>query len=348
MPAGCKKARSYETRGWFALMAARTLYCLLCVPPLLTVTCTPVLSPRRTMFERCSAELAKSFKLQKAKWKLVIDIADKGGGAQRRLPTTPERFAKLLDSCQFTNGSDLQTVLDLYKQTAVTVLGTVEELDYRGLPIICGDAWCSPVQLGGALNYCRQLKKLVALGNRLDDAAVFELVDTLENGALPLLEYVDLGTNRIGPAGVSALFNIFLRGVAPKLTYLSFYSGGGSFGDAGAEAVATALATGHTPPELCVDMMGCDVGDKGANALAAALPEAGPGCRVTLFCCRLSLSAQSTLLAAIEAKHGPSLANSYSVLLNGPLFGQYNTRFYDTGARGFRLASESGRIMATG
>ena len=96
VPAGCKKARSYETRGWFALMAARTLYCLLCVPPLLTVTCTPVLSPRRTMFERCSAELAKSFKLQKAKWKLVIDIADKGGGAQRRLPTTPERFAKVL------------------------------------------------------------------------------------------------------------------------------------------------------------------------------------------------------------------------------------------------------------
>ena len=65
-----------------------------------------------TTFERCSAELAKNFKLTKAKWKLVIDTAlverakDQKGGAQRRLPTTPERMEVLLESRQFTNGAD--------------------------------------------------------------------------------------------------------------------------------------------------------------------------------------------------------------------------------------------------
>lgn len=244
---------------------------------------TPVCS-LRTTFERCSAELAKNFKLQKAKWKLVIDVADEGGGARRRLPTTPGRFAELLASCHFTNGADLQTVLDLYERTATTVLGTVEVLDYRGLPILCHDAWCSPLRLAEALNYCSRLHKLIAAGTRLDDAAVKEMVETLEDGALPMLTYIDLGTNRIGPSGIRALFGMFVRGIAPTMTYMSFYSGGPTVGDSGAEAVAVALATGCTPPDLNVEMMGCHVTDKGAAVLAPALLKAGPGCHISLFC----------------------------------------------------------------
>ena len=76
-----------------------------------------------------------------------------------------------------------------------------------------------------------------------------------------------------------------------------------------------------------------------------------PASQVSCFSLRshlpLGLSAQSMLLAAIEAKHGPSLANAYVIMLNGPLFGQFTTRFYNSGARGFRLASESGRVLPT-
>ena len=37
---------------------------------------------------------------------LVERAKDQKGGAQRRLPTTPERMEVLLESRQFTNGAD--------------------------------------------------------------------------------------------------------------------------------------------------------------------------------------------------------------------------------------------------
>ena len=77
LPAGFDRSRTYDTRGW-------------------------------TTFERCSAELgAKLSTLGFAKWKLVIDVASDDGGAQRRLPATPERMATLLAACRFTNGAVL-------------------------------------------------------------------------------------------------------------------------------------------------------------------------------------------------------------------------------------------------
>ena len=76
LPAGFDRSRTYDTRGW-------------------------------TTFERCSAELgAKPSSPVLAKWKLVIDVASDDGGAQRRLPATPERMATLLAACRFTNGAD--------------------------------------------------------------------------------------------------------------------------------------------------------------------------------------------------------------------------------------------------
>ena len=86
LPAGFDRSRTYDTRGW-------------------------------TTFERCSAELgAKSASLGFAKWKLVIDVASDDGGAQRRLPATPERMAKLLAACRFTNGADSAAVYTELRQ----------------------------------------------------------------------------------------------------------------------------------------------------------------------------------------------------------------------------------------
>ena len=84
LPEGHGTARSYESRGW-------------------------------TTFERCSAELGKSFSLKAAKWKLVVDTGNEEGDVQRRLPTAPARMAELLETRQFTNNADKQGVLELYK-----------------------------------------------------------------------------------------------------------------------------------------------------------------------------------------------------------------------------------------
>ena len=162
LPAGFDRSRTYDTRGW-------------------------------TTFERCSAELgAKPSTLGFAKWKLVIDVASGDGGAQRRLPATPERMAKLLAACRFTNGADSAAVLALYVKTAKGVLGTVEKLDYHGLPLVRGDAWTSPALLAEALNRCESLRTLSLVGARLDDEGVAELAAGLEDGALPALEILHL------------------------------------------------------------------------------------------------------------------------------------------------------------
>ncbi|EOD32723.1 hypothetical protein EMIHUDRAFT_230519 [Emiliania huxleyi CCMP1516] len=280
LPAGFDRSRTYDARGW-------------------------------TTFERCSAELgAKPACLGFAKWKLVIDVASDDGGAQRRLPATPERMAKLLAACRFTNGADSSTVLTLYEKTAKAVLGTVEKLDYRGLPIVRGDAWTSPALLAEALNYCESLRYLGLGGARLDDEGVAELAAGLEDGALPALESLIVASNRYGARGVGALCGVFHRGVAPTLQTLAV--GFTPIGDEGAAALATALATGK--PSHALVLTFCDVGDEGAMAVAAALPAAGQGFRVTAMWNPIGLTGQAALLEALETKHGPQLGHALAVM----------------------------------
>ncbi|EOD35054.1 hypothetical protein EMIHUDRAFT_110912 [Emiliania huxleyi CCMP1516] len=273
LPAGFDRSRTYDARGW-------------------------------TTFERCSAELgAKPASLGFAKWKLVIDVASDDGGAQRRLPATPERMAKLLAACRFTNGADSATVQALYEKTAKTVLGTVEKLYYIGLPLVRGDAWTSPALLAEALNHCESLRTLALAGNRLDDEGMAELAAGLEDRALPALEFLILPANRFGARGVGALCGAFPRGVAPTLQMLGVSQT--PIGDEGAVALAAALATGK--PSHALDLSYCDVGDEGAMTLAAALPAAAQGCRVIAANNRIGLAGQAALLDALEAKHGPQL-----------------------------------------
>ncbi|EOD12687.1 hypothetical protein EMIHUDRAFT_213472 [Emiliania huxleyi CCMP1516] len=279
LPAGFDRSRTYDTRGW-------------------------------TTFERCSAELgAKPASLGFAKWKLVIDVASDDGGAQRRLPATPERMATLLAACRFTNGADSAAVLALYKKTAKAVLGTVEKLNYMGLPLVRGDAWTSPALLAEALNHCESLRTLELGGTRLDDEGVAELAAGLEDGALPALEYLNVAANRFGARGVGALCGVFHRGVAPTLQMLGVAAT--PIGDEGAAALAAALATGK--PSHGLSLLWCDVGDEGAMALAAALPAAGQGCRVLALYNRIGLAGQAVLLEALEAKHGPQMGNAMAV-----------------------------------
>ncbi|EOD35208.1 hypothetical protein EMIHUDRAFT_227767 [Emiliania huxleyi CCMP1516] len=308
LPAGFDRSRTYDTRGW-------------------------------TTFERCSAELgAKPSKLGFAKWKLVIDVASGDGGAQRRLPATPERMAKLLAACRFTNGADSAAVLALYVKTAKGVLGTVEKLDYHGLPLVRGDAWTSPALLAEALNHCESLRTLSLVGTRLDDEGVAELAAGLEDGALPALEILHLWANRYGARGVGALCGVFHRGVAPTLQMLAVALT--PIGDEGAAVLATALSTGT--PSHGLALGGCDVGDKGAMALAAALPAAGQGCHLYAPLNRIGLAGQAALLEALEAKHGPQPGHAMGVY-QVSLF-PWSYSLVRAFGRGMRRVQESGRL----
>ena len=281
LPEGHGTARSYESRGW-------------------------------TTFERCSAELGKSFSLTVAKWKLIIDTGHEEGDVQRRLPTAPARMAELLESRRFTNNADKQGVLELYKKTASAVLGTVEGLDFSGMPLVSGDEWCSPEQLSEALNLCSSLQNLFLHGTRLTDKGVEELVGGLDDGALPALTTLWCNGIRFSAEGITTLCNAFGHGLAPKLARLHFADG--PFGDAHMKALAAAFSSGRMPESFAnLYITNCDVGDQGAIALAAALLESGVACQVVCGTNHIGLAGQSALLQALEAKHGASLAGYVSV-----------------------------------
>ena len=289
LPEGTDTARSYESRGW-------------------------------TTFERCSAELGKSFRLITAKWKLVIDTANDDGEVQRRLPTVPKRMEELLKSRHFTNGADKAAVLQLYTKTTSAVLETVEVLSFSGLPLVRSDEWCSPAGVADALNYCSALKKVELEGMRLDDEGLAELVGGLSDGALPALRRLWLNGNRFGAQGVTTVCDALgHRAVAPKLQLLGFVST--LLGDEGARAVAAAIRLGHIPGGVQqIHLVENDIGDEGAMSIASALLESGSRCRPLLLFNRIGLRGQLALLQALEARHGASLGNFSQVFLNAPTF----------------------------
>ena len=308
LPATFDKERTYETRGW-------------------------------TTYERCSAELAKNFVFS-AKWKLVIDIAEKGDGAHRRLPTTPEQMETLLADCRFTNGADLTTVLKLYMQTATAVLGTLEELCFIGLPLKRGDKRCSPSRLADALNYCVRLKTLNVTGTQLDDEGIADLAAGLEEGALPELQFFLLGASRFGAHGIRTLCNAFRSScAAPGLQVLGLNCS--LIGDAGSVALAEALDAGSLPRKLHLGLACCDIGDEGATALAAAL--LSTGCRIDCPGNRIGLASQSALLKALEATHGVAFVHMIALGLNGVLWPPAFSRAL---GRGVRRMQESGQVLA--
>ena len=221
-------------------------------------------------------------------------------------------MAELLETRQFTNNADKRAVLELYKRTALAVLGTVEELDFTGMPLVSGDEWCSPAQLAEALNLCSGLHKLGLAGTRLTDKGLEELVGGLDYGALPALTELNCCGVRFSAEGVTTLCNAFGRGLAPKLAKLHFSDG--SFGDAHMKALATAFFSGRMPESLAsLYMDTADIGDQGATALAAALLESGAACQIVCFLNHIGLAGQSALLQVLEAKHGASLGGYISV-----------------------------------
>ena len=300
LPKSFDAIRTYESRGW-------------------------------TTFERCSAELGKTFTLQQAGWPLVIDLMSpdclphqpdclphqagwplvidlgKQRAALRRLPTTPERMEELFKERSFTNGADRAQVLALYEKTARAVLGCVKELSFFGIPFDPKDPWRSPERLGQALNFCVNLKRLDLNFTGLTDEHLASISGVLSSGALPQLEQLFLGFNRLGPRGVEALGSALVRGVAPGLKVMFFV--GNDLGDAGLQSFAAFIAMGKARELQLVDLGSNDIGDAGAVALADAvrLRLASDECKVgTLFLVgfnHVGMRGRLALSAAVKIKN---------------------------------------------
>ena len=312
VPTGFDKTRTYGSRGW-------------------------------TTFERCSAELIKKNWSIARRWDLVINVGEtrmgKNAIASRRLPTTPKQMATLLESCQFTNGADKGAVLALYKKTAETVLGSVHELDFRGLPIVRTDPWRSPRKLAEGLNLCTNLRTLYLRGSRMDHECMMELAANLDDGALPALNALDIGCNRYGALGITVLCDAFRRGIASNLKRLVISCQ--NLGDAGTEALAAALMTGGIPSQLLLlEMMGTDMGDHGARALASALRNSGLGVQLgcTFLFNGIGFAGQLSLVRVQEAMHGWMPLHFVAMLFNPPLFPRTVSRAF---ARGWRRGRDA-------
>ena len=318
LPPGFDATRTYESRGW-------------------------------TTFERCSAELAKTYDLLAAKWQLVIDVADAGGGAQRRLPTTPSRMAELLETRQFTNGADKLAVLELYTGLAEKILGGVAMLHYQGLALVRSEAgWTAPGQLAAAMHYCPRLEELVVSGCQIDDDGLAEFAAGLGRYTGKLAE-IDLGSNRFGRRGIEALCRAFAGGAAPNLEVLDL--GCCLFGCEGAIALADAIAAGQLPAGLRRINLGLnDIGEAGATALAVALLQGDYRCKLMIHGNRLGLAGQSAIFHALEAMHGLSVSHLFAVSSANAPFPAGISRAWARGWRAKREGSttSSGRPGVSG
>ena len=104
-------------------------------------------------------------------------------GSGRRAPLSPEAFAKVLATKQFTNGADVDTVLALHRKTAQALLGSRRVLQYREL------AWGADdyEHLGEALRYCGALETLTLKQMGLGDADAAAVVAGLAATSLQSL-----------------------------------------------------------------------------------------------------------------------------------------------------------------
>ena len=227
----------------------------------------------------------------------------------------------------------------LYEQTALAVLGAVEDLNFLGLSLNCDDRWCSPVKLAAALNYCCRLKQLNLAATQLNDGGVEDLARGLPRDALPALQRLDVGAGRFGAGGINALNKAFNRGVAPALQEL--HLGFNPIGDAGAAALAAAIAAGRLPTQIkWLELPCCNISNEGAEALAKALLKTGCECRIG---CPMNRTGQSALLKAHEVRHGQSMAHALTTLpYNGTI---WPAAFSRAQGRAARRVMETGTVL---
>ena len=146
-----------------------------------------------TTYERRSAEQIKKVYLYQAKWKLVLDLGS-GAGESRGWPLDPNGFDELIESKQFTNGADKDSVKVLYRKMSEGQLGNIEMLDFEG---IAEPTVKDMEQLGRCLSLCQHLKLCDLQSVGLTDETCAGLFSTLTQDA-HIAELI-LASNQLGP-----------------------------------------------------------------------------------------------------------------------------------------------------
>ena len=190
-----------------------------------------------TTYERRSAEQIKKVYLYEAKWKLVRDLGsgdlDKDGAGSRNWPLDPDGFDELIESKQFTNGADKETVKTLYRKMSEAQLSGIEMLDFTG---ISAPSVSDMEQLGRCLNLCENLSQCDLTGVGLTDEPCRALFSTLKFNAV--LTELRLSSNKIGGEGAKALASALrVNGVLNNID-LRF----NAFGDEGKGAIRDAVS----------------------------------------------------------------------------------------------------------
>lgn len=150
-------------------------------------------------------------------WPPLLDAGSESGEARRLPPIHPERMADLLATKHFTSRkADLPLVLQLYRETAISVLGGIEKLRYT----LSGWGPAEAIALSEVLPLCVQADVLILFENPIGDEGVAAICASLAAGALPNLTALNFNATGIGDSGLASCANLIRGGGAPKLRRL--------------------------------------------------------------------------------------------------------------------------------
>ena len=217
-----------------------------------------------TTYERRSAEQIKKVYLYEAEWKLVRDLGsddfESGGAGSRNWPLDPDGFDELIESKEFTNGADKETVKTLYRKMSEAQLSGIEMLDFTG---ISAPSVSDMEQLGRCLNLCENLSQCDLGGVGLADEPGRALFSTLKFNAV--LTTLALPHNSIGAEGAAAIAEA--RRGNEVLTDLNLCHN--KIRDEGAAAIAEALRGNEVLKYL--DIRGNGLGAAGEGVIREAV-----------------------------------------------------------------------------
>ena len=177
--------------------------------------CVPYSDRGWPTVERCWAMLGKTNSYHV--WPMLYDVASVRGEARRTPPMHPDRLEAELARKTFTSRkTDLPLVLELYRQTATSMLSGMREVVF--VDVEWADA--EFVRMAEALPLFTSCHTLRLYGNACGDEGAAALAGAVALGACPSLRRLDLRYNRIGSRGALALARAIDAGALPRLVCL--------------------------------------------------------------------------------------------------------------------------------